>query len=240
VPHLIQTLIGDEELDQLENAYVVLAEAYLEHRAGRANADEDQSSFETLRTRVLASEDRVPVGKMCRAKCPLITAEEERPIELFNNLGQIEVLIAAIKIMRDLKRPPTQSAPTQQSKDDDGNDLSDLEGLGWKLEAFGGQNCTSNQKLFEDLCTLKSSAVDGDDLFLAFRRTAWSEAYKTKQLEIGTRTQVSGTTKKIRSDFEKRKVSVQAYLELVGELDGICVSRVTELICTPNDAVVQG
>jgi len=171
---------------------------------------------------------------MCRHKCSLINTDFERPVELFNNLGQIEVLIAAIKIMRQSGRTPSKSAPTQQSKDDDGTDVSDLEGDGWRLEAFGGHNCTSNQKLFEDLCTLMTSSSDNDELFVAFRRTAWEAAYKKKQLELGLKTQVGGTTKKIRSDFGNRKVNVQAQLELIGALDGICVSRVSNLTCTPS------
>ena len=69
-------------------------------------------------------------------------------------------------------------------------------------------------------------------MYLAFRRSAWSTAYKKKQLREGVDAQVSGTTKKIRSDFGNRKVNAQAELELVGELDGVCVCRVSELICT--------
>ncbi len=226
--------IGDEDLDRLSEAYVVLAEAYLAHRTGRTDSSNEDSSFASLRKRVLASEENLDIGVECKLKCDLINTEKERPIELFNNLGQVEVLIAAIKIMRDIGLRPIKSAPTQQSQDDEGNGVSDLEGDSWKLEAFGGQNCTSNQKLFEDLCTLKTTRRNEDRMFLAFRKAAWDAAYKSKKLSLVSRTSVGGTTKKLRPDFHNCKVNVQAEIQLVGTYDDIFVCEVLDLTCVPS------
>ncbi len=116
--HLIRTLVGDADLNRLPAAYDVLAEAYLACRAGKLVDCKDAiNSFSALRDSVLASEAKVPVGKLCRPKCDLVDTDEERPAELFNNLGQIEMLIGAIRIMREAGLSPTKSAPTQQSKD---------------------------------------------------------------------------------------------------------------------------
>lgn len=232
--HLIRTLVGDNDLNRLEEAYIVLAEAYLAHRNGQTKPAAAESNFEILRDRVLASESRVNVGQLCKPKCDLISTDYERPIELFNNLGQVEVLIAAIKIMRSIGLPPTKSAPTQQSNDDQGNSVADLEGDGWKLEAFGGHNCTSNQKLFEDLCTLKTSQEKDGRMFLAFRQQAWCAAYRTKKLSMDSTTSVGGTTKKLRLDFENRKVNVQADILLKGTQDDIYVCEVIRLDCEPS------
>jgi hypothetical protein len=232
--HLIRTLVSEEDLNRLEEAYIVLAEAYLQHRTGQAISATVGIGFGALRKRVLASEDSVNIGALCRPQCDLINTDYERPVELFNNLGQVEVLIAAIKIMRKLGLPPTKSAPTQQSQDHDGNSVSDLEGDGWKLEAFGGHNCTSNQKLFEDLCTLKATQRNQSRMFLAFRQDAWRAAYKTKTLSLQVAASVGGTTKKTRPDFNNRKVNVQAEIQLRGIEDGICVCEVLKLDCAPS------
>jgi hypothetical protein len=232
--HLIKTLFGDD-LNRLEEAYIVLAEAYLQHRTGQTGPGTPEGNFAALRDRVLASEAPVNVGQLCKPKCDLINTDYERPIELFNNLGQVEVLIAAIKIMRSIDLPPTKSAPTQQSHDDDGNSVSDLEGNGWKLEAFGGHNCTSNQKLFEDLCTLKTTRENEGRMFLAFRQQAWQAAYRAKSLSLDSATSVGGTTKKVRSDFRNSKVNVQADIQLRGTQDNIHVCEVLRLECEPSE-----
>ncbi|MEO2026613.1 MAG: hypothetical protein ABGZ23_12110 [Fuerstiella sp.] len=233
--HLIRTLEGKKDLERLEEAYVVLAQGYLSHRAGQ-RYDEPETegvpSFEDLKTYVLRSEEKVPVGDL-KERCDLIDTDEERPVELYNNLGQIEVLIAAIKILQNLGLEPEKAAPTQQSKDESGEDVSDLQGTGWNLEAFGGQKCTSNQKLFEDLCTLHESSELGNRHFLGFRRLAWDEAYKAKKLTTTERTFVGGTTKKRRARYGEKKVNVQAQLHLVGECDGICVCEAFDIICNP-------
>jgi hypothetical protein len=231
--HLIRTLVGKKDLDRLEEAYIVLAEAYLQHRTGQTNSRSGGTGFEALRQRVLASEAKVNIRERCGQLCDLINTDYERPVELFNNLGQVEVLIAAIKIMRELKLPPTKSAPTQQSQDDDGNSVADLEGDGWKLEAYGGHNCKSNQKLFEDLCTLKSTQKNQSRMFLAFRKDAWQAAYPKKPLLKKGSISVRGTTKKFRTDFNNQKVNVQAAIELIDEKNDILVCEALRIDCVP-------
>jgi len=158
-------------------------------------------------------------------------------VEVYNNLGQIEVLIAAVEILRNSELYPQICAPTQQSTDQDGNEISDLQGEGWRLEAYGGLNCKSNQKLFEDLCTLHQSSHENERLFLAFRLCAWQAAYKSKQLKQNANVQVQGTTKKSRPRYGGKKVKVSANLELVGEDDSICVVEVTGLVTSPQITV---
>jgi hypothetical protein len=231
--HLIRTLSGKADLDRLSDAYVVLAQAYLAHRA--QITDRESIDFDSLRDRVLASEATVLVGELCKSECDLIDTEEERPVELYNNLGQIEVLIAAIIIMRSKGLTPTKSAPTQQSQDPEGNDVSDLEGDDWKLEAFGGQNCKSNQKIFEDLCTLKTSRTSEQRMFLGFREAAWTAAYRNKRLSESEPTPISGTTKKLRADFGNNKVKAQADLTLLGSHGLVYVCEVNNLKCVPSE-----
>lgn len=60
--HLIRTLVGDNDLNRLEEAYIVLANAYLQHRSGPTNPGAADLNFATLRDRVLASENLVNVG----------------------------------------------------------------------------------------------------------------------------------------------------------------------------------
>lgn len=228
--HLIRTLVGPAELDRLQEAYTVLARAYLTHRAG---GDEQNTNhdFQRLTRSVLASEEPIQVAEL-RLECDLITTDIERPVEVFHNLGQMEVLIASIAIVRQLELEPLVSAPTQQSKDEDGNEIADLQGEGFVLEAYGGQKCDSNQKIFEDLCTLAQNASPGRRQFLAFRRTAW-EAFRRMPLNINERVRIQGKTKKARSQFGNEKVRVSAELELVGEQDGICVCEAFLITTVP-------
>jgi len=228
--HLIRTLVGREELDRLPEVYAVLAKAYLDHRAGGRDL-QDLTNFTELRQAVLSSEAPVPVGRL-RDTCDLIATEIERPVELFNNLGQIEVLILSIQIIRNLGLDPLISAPTQQSKDKEGNDIADLQGEGWSLEAYGGQKCDSNMKIYEDICTLKQNFTNHRRLFLSFRRSAWT-AFRKQSLEPGVRAKIQGKTKKARPHFGNEKVRVSAELNLVGEVDGICVCEVFHIETEP-------
>ena len=230
--HLLRTLEGPNEIDRLTEAYEVLADAYLKHRSGKSESLENVgcgSRFRTLCSMVLATEDFMHVGELS-CKCDLISTDFERPVEVYNNLGQIEVLIAAVTILRKSYLRPQTCAPTQQSTDQDGNAISDLQGVGWRLEAYGGLNCKSNQKLFEDLCTLHQSSHENERLFLAFRHCAWQAAYKSKRLEQNANVQVQGTTKKGRTQYGGHKVNVSANLKLVDEHDSICVVEVTGVV----------
>ncbi len=236
MPHLVRTLVGPADINRLPEAYTVLARAYLTHRAG--GSDESASyDYQRLTRSVLASEEPIQVAAL-RSQCDLITTDIERPGEVFHNLGQMEVLIASTHIMRRLGLEPLMSAPTQQSKDDDGNEIADMQGDGWLLEAYGGQKCDSNQKVFEDLCTLAQNASSGRRLFLAFRKTAW-EAFRKLPLRINEHLRIQGKTKKSRPQFGNEKVRVSAELELVGEHDGICVCEVFQIETDPPWIVLQ-
>jgi hypothetical protein len=236
MPHLIRTLVGPAEINRLQEAYTVLARAYLSHRAG-GSAERASNDYQGLTRSVLASEEPIQVAEL-RSQCDLITTDIERPGEIFHNLGQMEVLIASIEIMRRLGLEPIFSAPTQQSKDDDGNEIADMQGDGWVLEAYGGHKCDSNKKVFEDLCTLAQNASSGRRLFVSFRRTAW-EAFRKLPLRINERSRIQGKTKKNRRQFGNEKVRVSAELELVGEHDGICVCEAFKIETVPPWIVLQ-
>ena len=241
--HLIRTLNNPEELGRLPEAYCVLAKAYLEHRSGHMAGvgSHVPFSYNDLRIVVVRSESEVSL-KSLKHECDLIDAEVERPVELFNNLGQIEVLIAAINTLGQFGLEAQRGAPTQQSRDSSGMEVADLEGDGWKLEAYGGQKCSSNKKLYEDICTLNQACRSGERMFLAFRRSAWDATYKTRRLSTREPTSVVGTTRKARARYRGKKVSVSANLTLIGELEGVCVCKVKDIICNPSldDAPAAG
>jgi len=230
--HLVRALKG-AEISQLRRIYSILAEAYLEHRAGR-DAHSDHSSpadYHSLRNRVLSSESAISLSAY-RHACDFITAEQERPIEVFNNLGQMEVLVAAIDILHDTGRIPDRCAPTQQSKDDDYQDIPDLAGPDWSLEAFGGHNYGNNKKLIEDLCSLYQRYTSGDTVFLAFRDAAWT-AYRSTKLIPGEPLRVKGTTAKSRVEFGRTRVRCTAQLRPIENRDSIWVCQVLNLSCDP-------
>jgi hypothetical protein len=56
--------------------------------------------------------------------------------------------------MREAGFEPDSCAPTQQSTSQAGDDIPDLSGAGWALEAYGGHDYGNNKKLIEDLCSL--------------------------------------------------------------------------------------
>src|SRR5262249_33552856 len=80
--------------------------------------------------------------RKARALCDLIDQDHERPIEVFNNLGHMFVLLQAANILLEESLAPRVCAPTQQS-DDGGRLIADLEGDNWALEAFGGVDITT-------------------------------------------------------------------------------------------------
>jgi hypothetical protein len=171
--HLVRTLRGEHLIEELRQAYVVLARTYLRHRAGGlgdvANAD-----LPVLQQAVLDSESLVDLSE-ARTCCPSIEADSERPGELFNQLGHMEVLLAAASALAARGLRPDICAPTQQSADADGNPIPDLGGIDWFLEAYGGVDYGNNGKLAKDLRSLahRSGAASSCRFFLAFRPSAW-------------------------------------------------------------------
>ncbi|VTT98801.1 unnamed protein product [Gemmataceae bacterium] len=234
---LLKTLKGKVELDRLPVAYCVLATAYLAHR-GQATETAEKAgtlTYQTLRHLVLASEDRIPLEGAMQA-CDLITAEEQRPAEVFDNLCHVEVLIAAISIMRGLGLDPCECAPTQQSQDEEMKAIPDLSGAGWSLEAYGGQNCDSNHKLFEDLCALERWRCQGSiSVFLAFREEAWVAYRPGTDLKVGIPVPVRGRTKKNYKDYGNSKVGVSALLTPRACAERVWVVQASDIVCTPRE-----
>jgi hypothetical protein len=171
--HLVRALQGENIVEDLRRAYLVLARAYLHHRAGGIG-NIDDADFWTLRDAVLESEKRVPLSA-ARAQCALIEADSERPGELFDQLGHMEVLLAAATELSSRELRPTICAPTQQSVDAERQGIPDLGGSDWFLEAYGGVAYANNGKLARDLHSLclwsRTSLLCR--LFLAFRESAW-------------------------------------------------------------------
>ncbi len=168
---LVRTLHGDSIPDDLCRAYVALAITFLRHRGGGRVATETIDP-RLLDSAMCATELHVDL-RQTREHCDLITTDEERPGEIFNNLGHMFVLLQAIPILAEkCSLMPRLCAPTQQS-DHEGGRIADLEGEGWALEAFGGSNITNNGKLAKDLRTLSGGAAQCHRTFLAFRTSAW-------------------------------------------------------------------
>lgn len=179
---LVRTLHGATLRTDLQRAHVALSRALLEHRGGARNCAETSDSV-ALDAIVGATE--LPVDlRAVRNQCDLVTQDEERPIEIFNNLGHMFVLLqAAIILSEDCGLTPLLCAPTQQSEHE-GRRMFDLEGDRWVLEAFGGVDVTNNGKLAKDLRRLAQGKTAGKRAFLALREVAWPGLRK---LPDGTR-----------------------------------------------------
>jgi hypothetical protein len=130
---LVRTLHGDSIPDDLCRAYVALATAFLRHRGGGDVASETIDLC-LLDSAVCATELHVDL-RQSREHCDLITTDEERPGEIFNNLGHMFVLLQAIPILTEkCSLMPCFCAPTQQS-DHEGRRIADLEGGSlWRIE----------------------------------------------------------------------------------------------------------
>jgi hypothetical protein len=171
--HLVRTLSGENIVQELQQAYAVLARAYLRHRTKElgnvANAD-----LLSLDTAVLASESLVNLVD-ARAECQLIETGCERPGEMFNQLCHIYVLLAAASALTERGLRPHICAPTQQSADARGGAIPDLGGPRWFLEAYGGVDYGHNGKLAKDLRVLSrlSGSSSTPRLFVAYRESAW-------------------------------------------------------------------
>ncbi len=168
---LVRTLEAATIASDLERAFVALSRAYLVHRGGGCPT-EPVTSPGRLDALVRKTEEPIDL-KPVRTECPLITTDRERPIEVFNNLGHMFVLLDAIPVLRAAGLEPTTCAPTQQSSDGAGQGIPDLGGPTWTLEAYGGTDITNNGKLAKDLRYLATWGAVGRRTFLACRRSAW-------------------------------------------------------------------
>ncbi len=182
--HLVRTLSGDRIEEELRQAYCVLAKTYLRHRAGGLG-DVENADASTLQAAVLDSESLVNLSE-AKAICELITADFERPGELFNQLGHMSVLLAAASGLASCGLQPNICAPTQQSADKGGQAIPDLGGDRWSLEAYGGVDYGNNGKLAKDLRSLARWAQTSPTsrVFLAFRQSAWHLRTPLSQLRF--------------------------------------------------------
>jgi hypothetical protein len=133
-------------------------------------------------------EQPIDLSAACLA-CPDITGRPERPVEVFNGLGHMEVLLAAIELVSvagpELK--PSVCAPTQQYTDSDDNAsegecnsnldeprIADLQGAGFALEAYGGVNYRNNSKAALDFELLRRIQAEAPETrcFVCIRREA--------------------------------------------------------------------
>ncbi len=222
---LLRTLQGMSISGDLERAYVALAGALLRHRGGGLVTLE---SIDPVRIDdVVCSTERHVDLRVTRSTCPLIDADEERPGEIFNNLGHMFVLLQAIPILREkCSLVPVKCAPTQQSKHE-GERIADLQGPTWALEAYGGIDITNNDKLALDLRTLSVWRAAVRRTFLACREIAFPAVGR---LEEGAVRQVSDTCSLRRGG----PFSAEASIRLVGRLNGVVVVEVESVTITPG------
>ncbi|GEM_PF-6433768 len=153
---LVRNLSENSISEYLSRAYVALSKAFLRHRGGGGIAAETIDPC-LLDSAVCSTEQHIDLREV-RKGCDLIATDEERPAEVFNNLGHMFVLLQAITILFEkCSLTPNLCAPTQQS-DHKGKRIRDLQGAGWILEAFGGSNIKNNGKLAKDLRTLSEKS----------------------------------------------------------------------------------
>ncbi|HEX4608722.1 MAG TPA: hypothetical protein VH092_11015 [Urbifossiella sp.] len=209
---LVKTLQGPDIAADLERAYVTLAAAFLKHRGGDGNDTSDADPVMLDQT-VCATEKVVDL-RPAQAVCDLIAADEERPGEIFDNLGHMFVLLQAIPILRGTHGLiPQFCAPTQQSKHE-GNRIADLQGEGWVLEAYGGVDVRNNDKLALDLRALFLVKPTLPRTFLAFRESAYGPVTKVKS---GNTLPLTDTCPVRRGDpFAARTTAT-----VVGRLNGV-------------------
>ena len=223
---LVRTLHGDTIPDDLSRAYVALANTFLRHRGGGGVTSESIDPC-LLDSAVCATEQHVDLRQI-REHCDLITTDDERPGEIFNNLGHMFVLLQSIALLAEkCSFAPRLCAPTQQS-DYEGRRIADLEGEGWKLEAFGGANITNNGKLAKDLRTLLGGASQCHRTFLAFRTSAWptSQTWDDTVIQpISHRCPPS----------HGGPFTAQALGQVRGRLNGVTVLEVSEINVLPGD-----
>ena len=223
---LVRTLHGDSITNDLRRAYVALATAFLRHRGGGDVGSETTDPC-LLDSAVCTTELHLDL-RQTREHCDLITTDEERPGEIFNNLGHMFVLLQAIPILSEkCSLLPQICAPTQQSRHE-GRRIADLEGKGWVLEAFGGSNIINNGKLAKDLRTLSGGATRCHRTFLAFRTSAWPESQTWD-------TAVVQPISHQCAPSHGGPFSVQALGQMRGQLNGVTVLEVSEINVLPGE-----
>jgi hypothetical protein len=174
---------------KLETAFCVLAGALRNHLATRTIATrESGKTWKEVATAIRSLEEPIDLSGACRA-CPDITGRQERPVEVFNGLGHMEVLLAAIELLgvADPELKPSTCAPTQQYTDSDENisegecdsnldepRIADLQGAGFALEAYGGVNYRNNSKAALDFDLLRRIRAEAPETrcFVCIRREA--------------------------------------------------------------------
>lgn len=209
---LVRTLSGKPIYDDLRRAYVTLAQTFLQHRGGGDVTTETDDPC-ALDSAVCQTELHVDLRE-AQKQCNLIDTPCERPVEIFNNLNHMFVLLQEIPILAEqCSLQPLFCAPTQQS------DHADLEGEKWSSEAFGGMNITNNGKLAKELRTLSKAASLGHRTFLAFRTVALprSEAWNGATVHA-----ISGRCAKPHGG----PFVASAQGSLIGRLNGVTVIEV--------------
>jgi hypothetical protein len=190
--HLVRVLKADPDATvqaKLEKAFCVLAGAFRDHLATRTTATgESGKTWKEVAAVIRSIEQPIPLSAAC-LNCPDITGRPERPVEVFNGLGHMEVLLAAIELLGvaapELK--PSVCAPTQQYTDSDDNApegecdsnldeprIADLQGTGFALEAYGGVNYRNNSKAALDFDLLRRIRAEASEsrCFVCIRREA--------------------------------------------------------------------
>lgn len=182
---------------KLERAFRVLAGALRDHLATRTTATrESAKTWKEIAGAIRIMEQPIDLSAACLA-CPDIRGRPERPVEVFNGLGHMEVLLAAIELLGDAapELKPNVCAPTQQYTDSDDNAsegtcgsnideprIADLQGAGFALEAYGGVNYRNNSKAaldFDLLGRIQAGAPE-TRCFVCIRR----EAIRGKKTEL--------------------------------------------------------
>ncbi len=220
---LVRTLVGAEIQVGLRSAYLALAQAYLRHRGGTRLETSDGAEPQDIDHLVCGTEEPIDL-RDTRKECAWINTDFERPVEVFNNLGHLFVLLETVPLLASQGFVSDVCAPTQQSRDSDGVAVPDLSGKGWALEAFGGVNIANNAKLARDLRSLWGFAPRR--ALLACRRIAWPPL---DRLPLGQAIQVRATCKKKHGGMFDASAVVLPFARsdgvLVVEMQGITVSE---------------
>lgn len=167
---LVATLFGEQIQSGLCEAYASLASDFLKAR-GLPLLDASAPSTE-IDEEISKTEDEIELTRESGSKVEMARA---RPIELFNNLRHIFVIIHAGGSLAQRGLRSLACAPTQQSSSG-GDRVADLQGDGWVLEAYGGVSAKNNRKLVKALESLQRGLAKGGRAFLALRESATKSA----------------------------------------------------------------
>ncbi len=248
--HLVRDLKGNSEITLLPEIYKIIAKHLLIHRSSSSTkVNFDSASFDEICKVVHDTESMVPLAAAqaeadalleinAIGGAPLIGKPYEQPGEMFNNLGQLEVLAKTVEYFET--QPDysfTACAPTQQHLDRDKQQITDLEGCvcekegiqHWALEVFGGKDLQNNSKLYKDLSGLlnRKSSLPNLKLFLAFRQHAWTWQSSQKQLRTDRAIRMEGKPK-------GNKNKVEARLRELAKHKDVLIVEVTDLQIPAN------